>query len=99
MRKPSDCPRARHPVDIFFSVDGELKYSQTLQPSGFWKDGQSVIYDRIELAAGEYELFIGMIDSGRSEGFDYDGSASIMISEGQHLVVEFDHREKSFIFR
>jgi coenzyme F420-reducing hydrogenase delta subunit len=99
MRKPTDCPRERHPVTVSFKVDDELKYSQSLQPSGFWKDGESVVYDRIELPAGEHELFISMSDTGRPEGFDYTGSTSIKISAGQHLVVEFDHSTKSFIFR
>jgi quinol-cytochrome oxidoreductase complex cytochrome b subunit/coenzyme F420-reducing hydrogenase delta subunit/NAD-dependent dihydropyrimidine dehydrogenase PreA subunit len=99
MRKPTDCPRARHPVNVSFSVDGEPRYSQSLPPSGFWSDGESVIYDRIELPAGEHELFIGMSDSGRPQGFDYTGGTNITISAGQHFVVEFDHREKSFIFR
>ena len=99
MRKPSACPRQRHPVKVWFSVDEKQMYNQTLAPSGFWNDGESTIYERFELPAGSHELFIGMNDSGRKQGFDFDGRTRVSLSEGQHLVVEFDHRQQSFIFR
>ncbi len=99
MRKPSDCPRERYPLKVSFSIDNKLMYNQALAPSGFWKDGESTVYDRIELPAGSHEFFIGMSDSGRTEGFDFQDRTRITLSEGQHLVVEFDHRQKSFIFR
>jgi coenzyme F420-reducing hydrogenase delta subunit len=99
MRKPMDCPRERYPVRVSFRVDNEVLYSQSLQPSGFWKDGESTVYNRIELPAGSHELFIGMSDSGRTEGFDFNGRTRVSLAEGQHLVIEFDHRQKSFIFR
>ena len=99
MRKTSSCPRERYPVKVSFSVDDELMYSQILSPSGFWKDGESTAYKRIELPAGQHELFIGMSDSGRTEGFDFKGRTSIGLLKGQHVVVEFDHRLKTFIFR
>jgi ferredoxin/coenzyme F420-reducing hydrogenase delta subunit len=99
MRKPSDCPRERYPVEVSFSVDSELMYNQALAPSGFWKDGESTIYHRIELPAGSHEFFIGMSDSGRTEGFDFKGRTKISLAPGQHLVVEFDHLQKTFTFR
>ncbi len=99
MRKPSDCPRERHPVDVSFSADDELLYEQSLPPSGFWKDGESTVYYRLELAAGSHDLFIGMSDSGREEGFDYSGRTKFTLAKGQHMVVEFDHLQKSFTFK
>lgn len=99
MRKPSSCERERRPVSVSFSVDGETIYQQSLAPSGLWSDGESVIYDRIEIPAGSHELYIGMSDSDRSEGFDYEGQATISFTKGQHVVVEFDHRQQAFIFK
>ena len=66
---------------------------------GFWKDGESTIYHRIELPDGGHVLSIGMSDSGRTEGFDFKGQSKITLAPGQHLVVEFDHLQKTFIFR
>ena len=99
MRKPSDCPRERYPVKVLFSIDNEIMYDQLLLPSGFWKDGESTIYNRIELPAGNHELAIEMSDSGRSKGFDFSGQSNITLAKGQHVVVEFDHLQKTFIFR
>jgi coenzyme F420-reducing hydrogenase delta subunit len=99
MRKPTDCPRERHPVDVEFSADGVVLFQQSLVPSGFWKDGESTVYYRVELPAGSHQLFIGMSDSGRKDGFDYSGQTEFTLAKGQHVVVEFDHLNKSFIFR
>jgi len=99
MRKPTDCPRERHPVVVSFNADGQTLYQQSLQPSGFWKDGESTIYYRIEIPAGSHELFIGMNDSGREQGFDFSGQTEFTLAEGQHVVVEFDHLQQTFIFR
>jgi ferredoxin/coenzyme F420-reducing hydrogenase delta subunit len=99
MRKPSDCPRQRHPVQVTFSANGEILFDQKLLPSGLSRDGESTLYHRIELPAGNHKLVVGMNDSGRSEGFDYNGETVIDLKSGQHVVVEFNHLQKEFIFR
>ncbi|MCP4048998.1 MAG: hydrogenase iron-sulfur subunit, partial [Gammaproteobacteria bacterium] len=99
MRKPSDCPRERHAVRVSFSADDEMLYEQNLLPSGVWKDGESTIYNRIELPVGDYNFFVGMSDSGREEGFDYTGQTELTLTEGQHVVVEFNGLQETFVFR
>jgi len=99
MRKPTECPRERHPVRVTFSADDEVLYEQTLLPSGVWSDGESTIYNRIELPAGSHKFSIGMSDSGREEGFDYQGQTELILIEGQHVVVEFNGLQETFIFR
>jgi len=99
MRKPSECPRERYPVRVSFSADDEVLFDQSLLPSGIWKDGESTVYRRIELPAGIHKLFIGMSDSGREEGFDYTGQTEITLIENQHVVVEFNGLQETFIFR
>jgi ferredoxin/coenzyme F420-reducing hydrogenase delta subunit len=99
MRKPSDCPRERHAVDVLFRADEQVLFDKSLSPSGFWKDGQSTVYYRMEVPIGSHELFIGMSDSGREEGFDYTGQTEFTLANGQHVVVEFDHLQQTFIFR
>lgn len=99
MRKPSECPRERYPVRVSFSADDELLYEQSLSPSGVWKDGESTVYTRIELPAGNHKFFIGMSDSGREEGFDYTGQTELTLTENQHVVVEFNGLQETFIFR
>ena len=99
MRKPSDCPRERHAVTVLFRTDGQVLFDQSILPSGFWKDGESTVYYRMEVPVGSHELFIGMSDSGRDEGFDYTGQTEFTFAQGQHVVVEFDHLQQTFIFR
>ena len=99
MRKPSDCPRERHPVNVLFRADGQVLFDESLAPSGFWSDGESTVYYRMQVPVGTHELYIGMSDSGRDEGFDYTGQTEFTLAQGQHVVVEFDHLQQTFIFR
>jgi quinol-cytochrome oxidoreductase complex cytochrome b subunit/coenzyme F420-reducing hydrogenase delta subunit/NAD-dependent dihydropyrimidine dehydrogenase PreA subunit len=99
MRKPTDCPRERHPVKVLFSVDDQVLYDQSLTASGFWNDGEATVYHRMELPAGSHDLYIEMSDSGRKDGFDYSGETTFNLATGQHMVVEFDHLKQTFIFR
>ncbi len=99
MRKLDDCPRQRLPVRVVFSSDDNMLYEAVLQPSGFWNDGESSVYRRLALPAGKKRLFIGMIDSSRSEGFDYSLEQEIDLMPGQHLVVNFDGTQQKFIFK
>ena len=99
MRKPTDCPRERHPVNVMFSADGETLFQQSLSPSGVWNDGESTVYYRAEMPIGKHQFSIGMNDSGREDGFDYSGQTEFTLARGQHVVVEFDHLNKAFIFR
>ena len=99
MRNPQDCPRERHPVHVEFSMDGELLYEATLPPSGIWNDGESTIYRRIPIAAGTHRLFMGMRDSDRNEGFDFQHESTVTLEPSQHLLVEFDHDTGTFVFK
>lgn len=99
MRKPTDCPRERHPIAVEFRIDGAPAWSGTLQPSGIWNDGESTVYRRLRVTAGERDLFIGMRDSGRAEGFDYQHREALPLAAGQNVVVEFDPVKQEFVFR
>jgi coenzyme F420-reducing hydrogenase delta subunit len=98
MRRPSDCPRERHPIRVEFEANGQLLYSQTLSPSGIWNDGSTTIYARFPLVAGEQNLAIGMNDSGATEGFDYHSVKQLNLQPGQHLVISFDSGNSEFTF-
>jgi coenzyme F420-reducing hydrogenase delta subunit len=98
MRRPSDCPRERHPIRVEFEANGQVLYSQILSPSGIWNDGSSTIYARFPLAAGEQSLAIGMSDSGAAAGFDYHSVKQLNLQPGQHLVISFDSSNSEFTF-
>jgi hypothetical protein len=97
MRKPSDCPRERRPVELEFMVDGQSLYHATEQPSGLWNDGESTFYARFPVSGGQHRLFIGMRDSGRETGFDYELETGVTLVPEQHLVIEFDSERRAFV--
>jgi hypothetical protein len=97
MRKPVECPRERHVMEVEMRLDEALVYSEALSPSGLWKDGKATVYSRTAIDAGEYELFVGMNDSGSDTGFDYVMTRRVMIEPGRNLVVTFDDLQQRFV--
>ena len=90
MRKPEDCPRERSPIIVEAKLDGELVYSQTMQPPGIFKDGSVDIYFSKKIPAGKHRFEIKMDDSVRKPGFDYMFEQTIDIQPTHILLVEFD---------
>lgn len=99
MRKPSDCPRERHPVRVELRSGTNTLYADTMLPSGIWADGKASVYQRIEVAAGEHNIFVGMNDSGGSENFDSSNSATVVLHPGRNLVIQFDEETEQFLIR
>ncbi len=96
MRKPSRCPRERHPVYLELSLDGQTILSSLAQPSGLYRDGPASIYDKFEVTPGKHFLIVKMRDSGIVDGFDYIQEIEIELDPAQNFVVNFDSAEKVF---
>lgn len=99
MRTVADCPRERHPLRIEFRSGDELLYGGTLLPSGIWADGKANIYQRVEVQSGKHEIFVGMNDSGGSDGFDYSNTAIVELPPGRNLLIQFDEELRQFLIR
>ena len=97
MRKPDECPRERHDIEVEMRVDDALMYSGTLSPSGLWNDGKATVYSRSKVDAGEHDLFVAMNDSGPDTGFNYVVQRKVTIEPGQNLVISFDDLRETFI--
>ncbi len=97
MRKPDQCPRQRHMIEVEMRLDETLVYLDTLSPSGLWKDGKATAYKRTAIDAGDHEIFVGMSDSGLGKGYDYVMRQQVAIEPGQNLVVTFDDLHKKFV--
>jgi hypothetical protein len=95
MRKPSECPRERHPLQLRFSVDDEVRYQRELRPTGIWDDGAATVYARIPVSSGSHRLEISMNDSGGTAD-DYQRQMELELQPGQHLVIEFDELAGAF---
>jgi hypothetical protein len=99
MRKPTECPRERHPLRVELRSGPDLLYQGSSQPSGLWSDGKSNVYQRILVAAGEHDLFVGMNDSGGDDHFDYVKNVVIYVEPGRNIVVRFDETQRQFDIR
>jgi hypothetical protein len=96
MRKPADCPRERHSVRVTLRSGAAVLYEETIAPTGLWSDGKASIYRRVVVDAGPHELFIGMNDSGRESGYDYEMARRVDIAPGRNLTIQFDGLEQEF---
>jgi ferredoxin/coenzyme F420-reducing hydrogenase delta subunit len=99
MRKPDDCPRERLPLRVVFKTGEDTLYEAIRRPTGLWKDGSANVYQRLQVESGPRRLFIGMNESGLPGPFDYSLEKEVDLKEGDHLVVEFDETQKTFVFR
>jgi len=99
MRKPADCPRERHVVQLEMRSGDDVLYEDTLLPSGIWSDGKANIYQRVVIPAGKHDIFVGMNDSGSEAGFDYETRSSIDVTPGRNVVVRFDPELGQFTIR
>jgi len=96
MRKPSDCPRERHPIRVELRSGNDVLYADSLAPSGIWSDGKANVYRRIVVPSGPHELFVGMNDSGSESGFDFEATDRREVGPGRNLVIRFDAQSQRF---
>jgi hypothetical protein len=97
MRKPTECPRERHPVHLTLTLDDKLLFEETLLPSGIWQDGKSNVYSRMTVDAGTRHVRVTMNDSGTVPSVDYERDSVINISAGQNLLINFDGLNGNFV--
>ena len=98
MRRPTQCPRERVPLLVEVILDGELVYSEALSPSGLAGDGASTAYKKFPVATGAHQLVARLRDSRRTDGFDYEQSASILLKPQQNFVIDFRPELGGFLF-
>lgn len=98
MRTPFDCPRERLPIHIEVLLDGETIYDRTLQPAGLFRGSQTRAYERLPAAAGPHSLVVRMVDSNRTEGYDYERQGNITLTPGENFVIDFRAEMGGFQF-
>ena len=89
MRNPLDCSRERSPLVVRFTVDGEIRYDRTLQPTGFSSDGNAYVYDKILLPPGRHTVELYLNDDIHRPGGVYEHSAEVDLEPHQILVIDF----------
>ncbi|MBA4260536.1 MAG: hypothetical protein C0443_00505 [Comamonadaceae bacterium] len=90
MRAPLQCPRERSPVTVELELDGQLVHGQTAQPAGLSRDGNSVVYHKLQVPAGEHHLSVRIKDDIRSPGFNHRREARVTLRSAQIMVIDFN---------
>ncbi|MDH5437233.1 MAG: hypothetical protein OEX83_10775 [Gammaproteobacteria bacterium] len=97
MRAPLDCPRKRSPIQLKLTLDDEILYQDTLIPFGLRGDGESSVYKRFTVKAGQHRLQIHMKDDIRSKDFNYSFDQQINLDVSRVLVITFDNLTGKFV--
>lgn len=90
MRTALDCPRARSPVSIEMTLDGQLLIRRSVRPAGLSEDGPSTLYQRFVVPAGEHALSVRINDSVHVAGFTHVREEKIYFEAGRVVVVDFE---------
>jgi ferredoxin len=97
-RSATNCERGRWPVYLEVDVDGRPYYRGQHAPAGLWSDGPSSVYVRNAIPAGVHRFEARMRDSGRQQGYDYSGAATVTLSPGMNFVIDFRSTDGGFSF-
>jgi len=92
------CPRERNPVTLEMWIDGKLAYRAEKPPTGLSKDGPSVFYHRVAVAAGPHRIEVRLNDRGPGQKFDYVGKTKVDLAPGRSFVIDFREENRKFLF-
>lgn len=99
MRRAEICERERLPLILELDIDGQTVLSLTAQPSGLWKDGPASIYERFDVAPGEHFVAARLRDTARTDGWDWQKSATVDLRAGRYFTITFRPETGGFNFR
>jgi hypothetical protein len=99
MRRPMDCGRERVDLLVELDIDGQNVFQSAVPPTGIARDGETAVYEKFTVAAGEHDIRVRLRDSRRETGFDYDASTTAVLAPRQNFVIDFDHTLGGFQFR
>ncbi len=98
MRTPLDCPRERLPIHIEILLDGDRLYDESVTAAGLAHGGTTRAYQRFPVVAGRHELVARMVDSARTEGYDFERAAIVELAPGENFVIDFRAESGGFLF-
>jgi len=98
MRAALDCPRERAPVLVELELDGKVVLQREVPPAGLQRDGAAIAYFRLPVPAGRHHVVVRLRDT-PTGGFNHQGEATLELSPGAALTVDFDAAKGDFVFR
>jgi hypothetical protein len=98
MRAAEDCPRERAPVLVKVDLDGRTVADINATPAGLSRDGASVAYRRIPVAAGTHRLKVSLADTAAGT-FDRVLEEDVRLEPGRVLVIDFEPGKGGIVLR
>jgi hypothetical protein len=98
MRAAEDCPRERAPVRVKVDLDGVAMTEIVATPAGLSRDGASVAYRRIPVAAGTHRLKVSLADDAAGT-FDRVREEEVRLEPGRVLVIDFEPGRGGIVLR
>jgi hypothetical protein len=98
MRSAEDCPRERAPVLVKVELDGVSVADIVATPAGLSRDGASVAYKRIPVAAGTHRLRVALADDAAGT-FGRVREEEVRLEPGRVLVIDFEPGKGEILFR
>lgn len=93
-----NCPRERVAVRVQLELDGRFLVDESVEPTGLWHDGPSVVYRRLAVTPGRHHLIVRLADGAQGSAFNYTRSVQIELAERQSFVVDFRSDLGGFVF-
>lgn len=88
MRVRMDCPRERSNVVVELEMDGKQLFHVVLPPTGLTHDGDSSIYRRLPVLAGEHH-FVARLKDKMEGDFNFVHEETVTLAAGRVMVIDF----------
>jgi hypothetical protein len=98
MRAPLDCPRERSPLLVELEIDGATVFRSEVAPSGFKRDGNATVYQRLPLPSGRHRVVARLRDRPQGD-FNYRREETLELAPGSVLLIDFNAARGGFAFR
>ena len=97
MRVEMVCPRERSDMALEMLLDQRMIYSLVLEPKGFSRDGESSVYKRLVVTAGDHRLQVRMKDHMALKDYNYQLDKVHRFTADKITVIRFDKLEGGFV--
>ncbi|MDA1299505.1 MAG: hypothetical protein O2868_05455 [Proteobacteria bacterium] len=90
MRQLEVCPSEKSPMAVELRLNGQLRYSGQVAPSGIHNDGVIALYRRFSIDAGSLDLHLRLKSDIRQEAFSHDFRQTISTGQDSIVVLHVD---------
>lgn len=92
MRRTTICPREKSPLYAELQIDDEVRFRDTIAPSGLHNDGVLAAYEKLAVPAGTSTIRLRVRDDTRHEGFTHTFEQEVRLTTDNVVTIHFDDR-------